>query len=79
MAYSGQRDYKQAISAQRKLLAAWPESDKAPDAMLSIASSQETMGERKNAQKTLEDLITKYPKSNAAASAKQRLAAFSKR
>jgi TolA-binding protein len=79
MAYSGQRDYKQAISAQRKLLSGWPESDKAPDAMLSIASSQETMGERKNAQKTLEDLVTKYPKSSAAASAKQRLAAFSKR
>jgi TolA-binding protein len=37
------------------------------------------MGERKNAQKTLEDLIAKYPKSSAAASAKQRLAAFSKR
>ena len=79
MAYSGQRDYKNAIAAQRQLLAAWPDDPKAPDALLSIASSQETMGERKNAQKTLEDLIAKYPKSNAAASAKQRLAAFSKR
>ena len=56
-----------------------PESEKAPDAMLSIASAQETMGDRKNAQKTLEELLTKYPKSGAAASAKQRLAAFSKR
>src|SRR5439155_855027 len=47
MAYSGQRDYKSAIAAQRKLLAAWPDSPKAPDAMLSIASAQETMGERR--------------------------------
>src|SRR3954469_10196288 len=79
MAHSGQRDYKSAIAAQRKLLASWPESDKAPDAMLSIASSQETMGDRKSSQKTLEDLVTKYPRSGAAVSAKQRLAAFSKR
>ncbi len=79
MAYSGQRDYKNAIAAQRKLLAAWPDSPKAPDAMLSIASAQETMGDRKSAQKTLEELIARYPGSSSATSAKQRLAAFSKR
>jgi tol-pal system protein YbgF len=79
MAYSGQRDYKNAIAAQRKLLSAWPDSAKAPDALLSIASSQETMGDRKAAQKTLEELIARYPASSSAASAKQRLAAFSKR
>ena len=79
MAYSGQRDYKNAIAAQRKLLASWPDSEKAPDGMLSIASSQETMGDRRAAQKTLQELVARYPKSSAAASAKQRLAAFSKR
>lgn len=79
MAYSGQRDYKSAIAAQRKLLNSWPDSDKAPDGMLSIASSQETMGDRRSAQKTLQELIERYPTSSAAASAKQRLAAFSKR
>jgi tol-pal system protein YbgF len=79
MAHSGQRDYKAAIAAQRKLLAAWPDSPKAPDAMLSIASAQETMGDRKAAQKTLEELIARYPGSSSAASAKQRLAAFSRR
>jgi tol-pal system protein YbgF len=79
MAHSGQRDYKSAIAAQRKLLAAWPESQKAPDAMLSIASAQETMGDRKSAQRTLEELVGKYPSSSAATSAKQRLAAFTKR
>jgi TolA-binding protein len=79
MAYSGQRDYKNAIAAQRKLLAAWPDSPKAPDAMLSIASAQETMGDRAAARKTLEELIAKYPGSSSATSAKQRLAASAKR
>jgi TolA-binding protein len=79
MAHSGQRDYKSAIAAQRKLLATWPESQKAPDALLSIASAQETMGDRKLAQKTLEEVIAKYPDSSAASSAKQRLAAAAKR
>ena len=48
-------------------------------ALLSIASSQETMGDRKSALQTLQDLINRYPGSSAAASAKQRLAAFAKR
>jgi tol-pal system protein YbgF len=79
MAYSGQRDYKSAITEQRKVIAQWPDNPKAPDAMLSIASSQETMGDRRAAQKTLQELIERYPTSSAAASAKQRLAAASRR
>jgi TolA-binding protein len=47
--------------------------------MLSISSAQEALGERKAAQKTLEELIARYPASSAAASAKQRLAATMKR
>ena len=73
MAYAAQRDFKNAIGAQQKVLAAWPEDPKAPDAMLNIASSQESMGDRRGAQKTLEALLTRYPASQAAASAKQRL------
>jgi tol-pal system protein YbgF len=79
LAYSGQRDYKSAIAAQRRLLTAWPNSDKAPDALLSIASAQETMGDRRAALKTLEEVISRYPASSAATSAKQRVAALSKR
>jgi TolA-binding protein len=36
------------------------------------------MGDRRNAQKTLEEVIQRYPKSSAAQSAKQRLAASKK-
>lgn len=73
MAYGAQRDYRNAIAAQQKLIAAWPEDPKAPDAMLNIANSQEALGDRRSAQKTLEGLAERYPASQAAASAKQRL------
>jgi TolA-binding protein len=47
--------------------------------MLSIATSQEALGDRRGAQKTLEALLARYPANPAAASAKQRLAQGSKR
>jgi len=73
MAFAAQRDYKNAIAAQQKVITAWPNDAKAPDAMLNIATSQESMGDRRGAQKTLEGLLERYPASQAAASAKQRL------
>ena len=73
MAHAAQRDYKNAIVAQQKVVAMWPADPKASDAMLNIASSQEALGDRRGAQKTLEGLLEKYPTSPAAASAKQRL------
>src|SRR6185295_2743224 len=59
-AHFAQRDYKQAIAAQQRVLSAWPEDAKAPDALLNIASSQEAMGDRRGAQKTLEAVLVKY-------------------
>ncbi len=73
MAYAAQRDYRNAIAAQQKVIAAWPEDPKAPDAMLNIANSQESLSDRRGAQKTLEGLVERYPASQAATSAKQRL------
>src|SRR5579862_9101199 len=74
-AHSAQRDHRQAIAAWQKVLSAWPDDAKAPEALLNIASSQEALGDRRGAQKTLESLVVKYPASPAAASAKQRLTA----
>ena len=73
MAYAAQRDFRNAIAAQQKVLASWPEDAKAPDAMLNIGTSQEAMGDRRSAQKTFEGLVERYPTSQAAASARQRL------
>ena len=79
MGYSGQRDYKNAISAHQKVIASWPTDPKAADAMLSIASSQEAMGDKAASQKTLQGVLAKYPGSPAAANAKLRLAQAAKR
>jgi TolA-binding protein len=42
--------------------------------MLNIASSQQEMNNKKGAKKTLDTLIARYPGSDAAGKAKQRLA-----
>lgn len=73
-AYYAQRDYKNAIAAQQKVLSTWPDSVKAPDAMLNIASCQAETGQARAARETLQDLLKKYPGTPASEQAKQRLA-----
>jgi TolA-binding protein len=51
----------------------YPDSAKVPDAMLNIASAQGELNENAAARRTLEELIAKYPASEAAGKAKQRL------
>lgn len=67
------RDYKTAIATFKALLAAAPAHARAPEAALSIANCQLELKEVNGARKTLEDLIRAYPKSEAAAAAKERL------
>jgi tol-pal system protein YbgF len=71
--YYALREYKVAIAAQEKVLSLWPDNAKAPDALLNIASSQAELGDVKTARETLKILVTKYPQSQAAEQAKQRL------
>ena len=68
------RDYKAAIVAQQQVVDTWPDDPKAPDAMLNISSAQTDLKDIKGARVTLDTLIRKYPQSDAAASARQRLA-----
>ena len=67
------KDYKTAIQSQRTLIQTWPDSPKVPDALLSIASAQSEQGDNASARRTLEELMAKYPQSEAAGKAKQRL------
>ena len=53
----------------------WPSDPTAPDAMLGLANSQQAMGDAKTAQRTLQQLVDRYPQSNAAKIARQRLGA----
>lgn len=67
------KDYRAAIVAQRQLLQLWPDSAKVPDALLNIASAQSELGDSVAARRTLEELIGKFPQSESAVKAKQRL------
>ena len=67
------KDYRAAIVSQRQLLQLWPDSAKVPDALLNIASAQSELGDSVAARRTLEELIGKFPQSESAVKAKQRL------
>jgi len=72
--YFNLRDFRLAIQSQRSLLSLYPDSQKVPDALLNIASSQIEMGESAAGRKTMEEIVAKYPVSEAADKAKRRLA-----
>lgn len=68
------RDYKSAIAAHQVVVNRYPDNPRAPDSMLNIATSYQEQKDRANARNTLDALITQYPTSQAAQSAKERLA-----
>ena len=72
-AWYAQRDCKKAIDAQTQVTAKWPDSPKAPDALLAIATCQQELGNTAGAKRSLETLVARYPSSPAAESAAQRL------
>ncbi len=74
--YFNLRDFKLAIAGQQTLVKTYPESPTVPDAMLNIASSQIEMGESIAGKKSLEEIVSKFPISDAADKAKRRLAAM---
>jgi tol-pal system protein YbgF len=73
-AYYAQRDYRSAIAEQQIVITNFPDSQRAPDAMLNIASCQTELKDKAAAKKTLETLAERYPDSPAAQTAKDRLA-----
>ena len=67
------KDYRSAIASQRQLMTTYPDSQKVPDAMLNISSSQIELGDTSGAKRTLDELVLRYPASEAADRAKKRL------
>ena len=67
------KDYRAAIASQRTLIQLWPDSPKIPDALLNIATAQSEIGDNASARRTLEELMAKFPQSEPAQKAKQRL------
>jgi len=72
-AWYAQRDCRRAVETQTLVTTKWPDSPKAADAMLAIATCQQEMGNGAAAKRTLETLVAKYPSSPAAESAGQKL------
>lgn len=68
------RDYKEAIVNFRALISRAPDHVRTPEAVLSVANCQVELKDIRGARKTLDDLIKAYPQSEAAVTAKDRLA-----
>ena len=61
------------MATQRQLLSTYPDSQKVPDALLNIASCQVELGDNVGSRRTLQDIVARFPTSEAAGKAKQRL------
>ena len=69
----GQKNYKDAITVFRTLVAASPAHPRVPEAMLAIANCQIEMKDVRGARKTIDDLVKAHPTSEAAVAGKERL------
>jgi tol-pal system protein YbgF len=69
-----QKDLGSAVDHFGRVSTQWPDDTRAPDALLNLADCQQLMGDAKQARKTLETLVAKYPNAPATKTAKQRLA-----
>jgi tol-pal system protein YbgF len=72
-AYYVTREYPSAIAAFQKVTTEWPESRKVPDALVKIGFTQTALGKNGEARVTLEDVVRRYPGSEAAQLASERL------
>jgi tol-pal system protein YbgF len=72
-AYYVTRSYDEAVVAFRKVVTDWPDSRKAPDALVKIGFTQAALGRNAEARATLDDVVRRFPGSDAAALASDRL------
>ena len=67
------REYQNAITAFQRVTTEWPESRKAPDALVKIGFTQAALNRNGDARVTLEDVVRRYPGTEAAQLAAERL------
>lgn len=75
-AYFAIKDYRSALASYQLLAGKYSFSLKAQDAMLGVADCQQELNDTAAARKTLKQIIAKYPGSETADKAKERLAAL---
>lgn len=66
--------FKEALDAYRRLLQVAPDHLRVPEARLAIANCQMELKDARGARKTLDELVKLHPQTDAAATAKDRLA-----
>jgi tol-pal system protein YbgF len=71
--YYTQKNYQKALEAFNVVLLRYPKGKKVPDALLKVAFSQMSLNDQPSARATLQKLIDTYPKSPAAAKARERM------
>ena len=71
--YSQIKQPAKAAEMYGKFAATWPNDPKAPDALLEQANSLDISGNHAEARKVLENLVEKYPASEAAKKARPRI------
>jgi TolA-binding protein len=67
------REYPNAIAAFQTVTTQYPDSRKAPDAMVKIGFTQAALGRNGDARVTLEGVVQRYPGTEAAQLATERL------
>ena len=72
-AYYVTREYPSAITAFQKVTTTWPDSRKAPDALVKIGFTQAALGKNGDARVTLDEVVRRYPGTEAAQLASERL------
>lgn len=72
----GNRDFKGAIATFKAFIAGAPDHPRAPEALLAVANCQVELKDTRGARKTIDDLMKTYPKSEAAAAGRDRLASL---
>jgi tol-pal system protein YbgF len=75
-AYFISKDYANGMDSYQNLLSKYQDHPRAPEAMLNLAECQLELKFKTTAKKTLKELITQFPGSDAADNAKKRLAAI---
>ena len=68
------KDYKESMANFQQMLKAAPAHARAPEAMLAISNVQIELKDLKGARKTMDELVKAYPASEAATTARDRLA-----
>jgi len=65
--------YKEALDSHGRLAARFPQHLRTPEGMLAMANSHTELKDPRASRRTLEDLVKRYPQSEAASVARERL------